>query len=167
MGQKMVHSATIYRMPFVSKFGIGGVKAGDFSGDISQCQKLELSMKTFFSVGFFQETPNGGQISLRICRKLPPSSASAREVTKNTCPRLFTTHERRIQSRVIKKKNSYDFYIKVKKTAVETLTFWGKIPMKKISNKHVISNGMSYGSSYLSQEILALPTFQSKSCIEN
>ena len=55
----------------------------------------------------------------------------------------------------------------MKKTAVETLTFWGKIPMKKISNKHVISNGMSYGSSYLSQEILALPTFQSKSCIEN
>ena len=40
----------------------------------------------------------------------------------------------------------------MKKTAVETLTFWGKIPMKKISNKHVISNGMSYGSSYLSQE---------------
>ena len=37
----------------------------------------------------------------------------------------------------------------MKKTAVETLTFWGKIPMKKISNKHVISNGMSYGSSYL------------------
>ena len=40
----------------------------------------------------------------------------------------------------------------MKKTAVETLKFWGKIPMKKISNKHVISNGMSYGSSYLSQE---------------
>jgi len=91
---------------------------------------------------------------LRICRKLTPSSASVREVTKNTCPRLFTTYERRISSRVIKKKNSYDFYIqvKMKKTAVETLTFWGKIPMKKISNKHVISNGMSYGSSYLSQE---------------
>merc|ERR1719300_659704 len=106
---------------------------------------------------------------MRICRKLTPSSASVREVTKNTCPRLFTTHERRISSRVIKKKNSYDFYIqvKMKKTAVETLTFWGKIPMKKylINTSYQMACPMAVLT--LAKKILALPTFQSKSCIEN